>query len=166
MRFWVFGVGVLLAFQAVAADFEAAPGTVVTRSDAALPWQKGEAEAPKPEKVSHKESAPEVKKPLAVRPVLPPDDGGGEGRDADDRRLSKIAADYYEVSPTQKDAVARYDALAKRVKDYLALLAGREYEVADFVKDAKSLQARIAVSRKKAVGTDDVAQKAVDAVSR
>lgn len=145
------------------AEFEPAPGSRVNTGSGALPWEQGGATPaaeplvtpPQPKA----ESLPWEREAAAPAPMDAPED-----RDADDRKLNRIAGEYYDVSVKDAKAVKTLDALAKRVKNHMALLKTRSYDTSDLMKDAKSLQTRIAVTRKKAAA-QQVADKAVEAVS-
>ena len=148
------------------ADYEPAPGAVVNTQGGALPWEKNSPQPsakPMPEPLTPPAAKPAdlpwEKQPVADVPVE-----AGEDRDADDRKLNTIASAYYDVSVKDAQAVKKLDALAKQVKQLMTALKTRSYDADDLLKDAKSLQTRIAVTRKKAAA-QQAAQKAVEAVT-
>ncbi len=128
-----------------AAPQGSAPAPINT---APLPWNSN-APMPAPAmKAGHKRSAGKV--PVMAAAPMQGNVEGPQTRELDDRKLNSIAEDFYAISPTSPNAVAKLGVLQKRAADFKKVLDGRSYGAHDISSDLSRLQVRIADAKKKA----------------
>jgi len=131
------------------------PAVVSKPAASVLPWENAQ-----PKSVN---TVPVIMhKPAAVQMVLE----DTHTRELDDRKLNALAVEYFDISPTSKNASTKLAALQKRVKDFRKALETRNYDTHDLVADVSGLEARIASAKQKALAAQPPSAKADEAAAR
>jgi len=76
-------------------------------------------------------------------------------RDADDRQLNTLAAEFYAINPTERGALEHLKNLKVRVEAFRQSLFKRNYNAMDISQDTESLEHRIAEKKAQILNRDD-----------
>ncbi|MGB9154011.1 MAG: hypothetical protein WCD70_13105 [Alphaproteobacteria bacterium] len=81
----------------------------------------------------------------APTPYMPP--AGGGTREADEKKLNELAADFQNVDPTGQQASGRLKEISNRLDAFKETLSKRSYNPMDILKNVDDLQHHIAEER-------------------